>query len=692
MPSKYKRVIGGRNYLNYTQETLAQAVEDVRNRTLSQRKAAELYKVPVSTIKNKLKNKHAKSHGGQPVFTKTEEEAFTAHICTLSHYGFPLDQADLRFLVKSYLDREGRTVGQFKDNLPAKDWLKSFLKRNPTLTQRFASNIKRSRAEVNEETLTKYFDHLKNEIKDVPANFIWNYDETNLSDDPGRKRILTKRGTKYPERVLNFSKSATSIMFCGNAAGEMLPPYVVYKSDKLWSTWVENGPNGARYNRSKSGWFDTSCFEDWFGSLVLPTLKKIPGKKVLIGDNLSSHISLKVLEQCEAENIKFVCLPPNSTHLTQPLDVAYFRPMKIVWRNILVDFKSQNIKSSLIPKSIFPQLLKKLLDAIELKGGKNLENGFKKCGIVPLEKGKVLERLPNYKPNEENADNISTRVSDVVLKFLAEKRGLQSSEPPIKRRKKIEVIPGKSISSEDLKKQEVMAAQIKINKKKPDVRKKKFDNDNKRRKNKIDVKQQKKNEKPIEEINKILENNEKESESKIKEKQKKEHEIKEQEKNEMLTDTNREPNLTSEIFSQKEMGNNLNKEDAVLPGCSKIQLKHDKKKSKICKKRKTCYDISESSASESECSVSYMDESDSEEFLSNGDYVIVTDHLECFPGKFDTYAKDNRHGWVLQMVHVEGRTWQWPETSVRQLYHLADIDAVQAPTKISENLYVFSTL
>jgi len=52
------------------------------------------------------------------------------------------------------------------------------------------------------------------------------------------------------------------------------------------------------------------------------------GKKVVIGDSLSSHINVTVLKACSNYNIAFTALPPNSTHLTQPVDVAYFRPMK----------------------------------------------------------------------------------------------------------------------------------------------------------------------------------------------------------------------------------------------------------------------------------------------------------------------------------------------------------------------------
>lgn len=82
---------------------------------------------------------------------------------------------------------------------------------------------------------------------------------------------------------------------------------------------------------SKSGWFDSISFEDWFELTFLPNVRNLDGPKVIIGDNLSSHISLKVLKSCEDNNVRFICLPPNSTHLTQPLDVAFFAPLKRIW-------------------------------------------------------------------------------------------------------------------------------------------------------------------------------------------------------------------------------------------------------------------------------------------------------------------------------------------------------------------------
>ncbi|KAJ4436017.1 hypothetical protein ANN_18643 [Periplaneta americana] len=83
----------------------------------------------------------------------------------------------------------------------------------------FCSNIKHVRAAVDEETIQSFFTHFKKEIESVPAHLAYKYDETNLVDDPDKKKVLKKRGCKYPEAIKNSTKAAVSIMICGNAAG-----------------------------------------------------------------------------------------------------------------------------------------------------------------------------------------------------------------------------------------------------------------------------------------------------------------------------------------------------------------------------------------------------------------------------------------------------------------------------------------
>ena len=105
---------------------------------------------------------------------------------------------------------------------------------------------------------------------------------------------------------MDSSKAAFSVMLCGNAEDEVVPPYVACKSVHLYSQWVAAGPPGARYNRSKSGWFDETIFTDWFFTLMFPILHKQEGNKVFIGDNLSLHLSQSVIDVCYKHNIAFV--------------------------------------------------------------------------------------------------------------------------------------------------------------------------------------------------------------------------------------------------------------------------------------------------------------------------------------------------------------------------------------------------
>jgi hypothetical protein len=88
---------------------------------------------------------------------------------------------------------------------------------------------------------------------------------------------------------------------------------VVYRATNLYTSWCERGPARTVYTCTKSGWFDQFEFQKWFFELVLPKLKRRVSRKMLIKDNLSSHISPAVIDACQKNDIAFMCLPPNAT-------------------------------------------------------------------------------------------------------------------------------------------------------------------------------------------------------------------------------------------------------------------------------------------------------------------------------------------------------------------------------------------
>ena len=230
---------------------------------------------------SKVQYPDMKTRGGQTALAKEVEQYMAERITVCSTWGYPLDCLGVRYFVKGYLDKQGESIKCFKNNMPSKEWVNSFVKQNSTLfSHRMCQKISPSRASVSPAIVESFFSHYAQSIEGVPPENLLNFDETNLFDDPGRKKVLMKKGTKYPERIMSYSKSAVSIMYAGCDDGTLLPPYVCYKAAHIYESWMTGGCPNARYNRSSSGWFEIPTFEDWFTTIALPHLKRLSGKKV----------------------------------------------------------------------------------------------------------------------------------------------------------------------------------------------------------------------------------------------------------------------------------------------------------------------------------------------------------------------------------------------------------------------------
>ncbi len=149
------------------------------------------------------------------------------------------------------------------------------------------------------------------------------------------KVAFSKKGPSTAKKFLTPQSRPFQSCSAGRRLGRCCPPMVVYKALNLYTSWCDRGPKGTVYSTSKSGWFDMFQFERWFVDLLLPRHRRRPGKKMIVGDNLSSHLSPTVINLCRQHNISFVCLPPNSTDKLQPLDVGVFAPLKAAWRKVL---------------------------------------------------------------------------------------------------------------------------------------------------------------------------------------------------------------------------------------------------------------------------------------------------------------------------------------------------------------------
>ena len=104
-----------------------------------------------------------------------------------------------------------------------------------------------------------------------------------------------------------------TVQICISGSGTLLPPYVVYKGERLMS----NGGPLASHN----GWTTEESFVDWLKALFIPSLP--PTQPVLlILDGHKSHITYtyEVRELARDNNIHLLKLPLHTIHL-QPLDI-----------------------------------------------------------------------------------------------------------------------------------------------------------------------------------------------------------------------------------------------------------------------------------------------------------------------------------------------------------------------------------
>ena len=137
---------------------------------------------------------------------------------------------------------------------------------------------------------------------------------------------------------------------------------------------------------------------------------------------------------------RFICLPLNSTHLCQPLDVAVFRPAKTEWKDILDTWRQESWCSDNLPKTIFPSLLGKLVKHLK---STNLVSGFCASGLWPLDRNQVLKRLPSCN-DTSNINEFS--FNELVLKVLKENCGIGAPKRRAKKRER-KVEPGQWITT-----------------------------------------------------------------------------------------------------------------------------------------------------------------------------------------------------------------------------------------------------
>lgn len=368
----------------YSKQDLENAIDSVRNGHLSMYRASKTYKIPKATLFKHIKGLRgvkSKSFGRPTAIPYEEEKVIAENIKIMEKWGFGLSKKEVLETIGDYVNKN-KISTPFKNGIPGDDYFMAFKSRF-CLSLKKPQNVEVARKKsIDPFIISEYFNLLKDITNNLPPSQIYNIDETSFCLDPTRIKVVGEIGTAAHRATSGPGKENISVLLGGNAAGEKLPPMIVFKGKNVWDSWIpkkEEEYPGISYGATKNGWMEAEIFFNYFVNNLLKHVNK-ERPIVIIYDGHSSHISIKLVEKARQENIILLKLPPHTSHILQPMDLCVFKPLKLMWDENLTKWQRKNYGNKL-PKSTFSSILSKIWLQLDPA---ILQSGFKKAGIVPF--------------------------------------------------------------------------------------------------------------------------------------------------------------------------------------------------------------------------------------------------------------------------------------------------------------------
>ncbi|RHZ01813.1 hypothetical protein DYB35_013316 [Aphanomyces astaci] len=212
-------------------------------------------------------------------------------------------------------------------------WYDGFMKRSHDLTHRKSQSISNARNFVTDDDVDALYAKIKAAIVLVgnDAARVYNMDETGFAPKRHANKVIAQVGStnvRSQEARLNFHMT---IVGCIGANGTVSPPlFVLPGASVLADAFEVLTVEHAALASTSSGFMNSGLFLAWLKMFSKAT-GDVTKPVLLVYDGCASHYSVDIVDQAQKLGITLFLLPPNSTHLFQPLDVGVFRPLK---RNI----------------------------------------------------------------------------------------------------------------------------------------------------------------------------------------------------------------------------------------------------------------------------------------------------------------------------------------------------------------------
>jgi DDE superfamily endonuclease/Tc5 transposase DNA-binding domain len=225
-----------------------------------------------------------------------------------------------------------------------KRWVDAFRNRHEDIKTLIGKRLSDDRFDsVTPAILNAHFDAfsaIKAEYSIKDEN-IYNMDETGtpIGASATNNRVLglatpisTKKKVKKTTKVKTSSnREWVTIIEAIGASGRAIKPVIIFKGASVQLQWFPAaGTPDWIYTTSMNGWTSNCIGVWWLENVFEPETRPANADewRMLVLDGHKSHVSIEFMISCKNHRIYCHWLPPHTSHITQPLDLSCFSPIK----------------------------------------------------------------------------------------------------------------------------------------------------------------------------------------------------------------------------------------------------------------------------------------------------------------------------------------------------------------------------
>lgn len=311
----------------------------------------------------------------------------------MSEHGFPVTGAVVKDLALTVIKSSQRSTLVNLDKGLSSMWWSRFRARHPEITSRTPGTLDQS------EVLRPF----SQAVDGLFAICKLLYQKHDLEEKP--HLIFNCGETAFLDKA--EARERVTVHCCISAAGQSIPPLIIYPRCLPETPYAQDGPSDAIYTVSPKGLMEAELFLEWLEHFIRFAPSDRP--LLLYLDQNETHMSKQVVDFCAGHGIEVVCLPAHVSHLLQPLDVAVFGALKTAFAAVTTDRKRRH----------FSAVLKEAYE--EAVTADSVREGFRLTGLYPL--SREADNISKVKKVKYMQVSIYASVHFLVYTFIRVSNG-----------------------------------------------------------------------------------------------------------------------------------------------------------------------------------------------------------------------------------------------------------------------------